>query len=86
MEDVFGTPALLSLLPEQPGDVPQTWASVAKARQLLGYEPKTPLRVGLERFAAWLAALRAAPVGGGTANFLGRGMIPARSAPPPASC
>jgi UDP-glucuronate 4-epimerase len=82
MEAVFGVPASLTLLPDQVGDVPQTWASVAKARALLGYEPRTPLRVGLERFASWLAALRAAPVGGGKADFFGRGVIPARVAPP----
>jgi UDP-glucuronate 4-epimerase len=81
LEEVFGVPALLALLPDQPGDVPQTWASVAKARDLLGYEPKTPLRAGLERFASWLAALRAAPVGGGKAEFFGRGVIPARVVP-----
>jgi UDP-glucuronate 4-epimerase len=82
MEDVLGATASLNLLPDQPGDVPQTWASVGKARDLLGYEPKTPLRVGLERFASWLAAVRAAPVGGGKAEFLGRGRIPVRSATP----
>jgi UDP-glucuronate 4-epimerase len=82
LEEVLGVPALLAPLPDQPGDVPQTWASVAKARHLLGYEPKTPLRAGLERFASWLAALRAAPVGGGKAEFFGRGVIPARVVPP----
>jgi UDP-glucuronate 4-epimerase len=82
MEAVFGVPAILTLLPDQAGDVPQTWASVAKARALLGYEPKTPLRMGLERFASWLAALRAAPVGGGKADFFGRGVVPAGLAPP----
>jgi UDP-glucuronate 4-epimerase len=82
MEAAFGMPAALAHLPDQAGDVPQTWASVAKARALLGYQPKTPLRVGLERFASWLAALRAAPVGGGNADFIGRGVIPARMAPP----
>jgi UDP-glucuronate 4-epimerase len=80
LEDVLGMPAVLTALPDQPGDVPQTWASVAKAHDLLGYEPKTPLRVGLERFASWLAALRAAPVGGGKAEFFGRSAIPARVA------
>jgi len=87
MEDVFGIPALLAPLPEQPGDVPQTWASVSKAGDLLGYRPRTALRAGLERFASWLAALRSAPVGGGTAEFFGRHRIPARPvAPaPPAS-
>jgi UDP-glucuronate 4-epimerase len=82
LEDVLGVPALRTLLPDQPGDVPQTWASIGKARDLLGYQPRTPLHVGLERFASWLAALRAAPVGGGKADFFGRGVIPARLVPP----
>jgi UDP-glucuronate 4-epimerase len=80
IEEVLGLSASLMPLPDQPGDVPQTWASVDKARSLLGYEPKTPLRIGLERFVSWLVALRAAPVGGGKADFIGRGMVPARSA------
>lgn len=40
--------------PEQPGDVPQTWASIEKARTLLGYSPDTPLETGLAAFARWL--------------------------------
>lgn len=82
IEDVLGLAALLGPLPDQPGDVPQTSPSIAKARDLLGYEPKTPLRVGLEEFARWLAAVRAAPVGGGKAEFFGRGELPARVGPP----
>jgi UDP-glucuronate 4-epimerase len=82
IEDVLGIPALLMVLPDQPGDVPQTWASVDKASRLLGYRPKTSLRAGLEHFAAWLAAFRSAPVGGGKAEFFGRDVIPARLLPP----
>ena len=40
--------------PEQPGDVPQTWASVEKARQLLGYAPKSTFNEGIVKFAKWL--------------------------------
>jgi UDP-glucuronate 4-epimerase len=82
MEDVLGIPALLAPMPDQPGDVPQTWADVSKARSLLGYDPKTSLRTGLERFAGWMLALRTAPVGGGKAEFLGRGILAARPARP----
>jgi UDP-glucuronate 4-epimerase len=55
LEDALGLTAQLRRLPDQPGDVPQTYASVDKARRLLGYEPSTTLVEGLERFAAWLA-------------------------------
>lgn len=62
LEGVLGVPARIERLPDQLGDVPQTWASIEKAGTLLGYAPKTPLRVGLERFALWLLALQSAPV------------------------
>lgn len=39
--------------PEQPGDVPQTWANIGKAKQLLGYAPATALEEGLQRFRDW---------------------------------
>ena len=40
-------------LPDQPGDVPITYADVSKAEGLLGYSPKVPIREGLRRFVAW---------------------------------
>ncbi len=40
-------------LPDQPGDVPITYADVTKAGRLLGYSPKVPIREGLARFVAW---------------------------------
>lgn len=39
--------------PEQPGDVPRTWADISRARAELGYQPTTSIDEGLERFAAW---------------------------------
>jgi UDP-glucuronate 4-epimerase len=56
LERVLGVRAQLDQQPEQPGDVWQTWADVSKAKELLGYEPKTAFRDGLQRFAAWLTA------------------------------
>jgi UDP-glucuronate 4-epimerase len=54
IEDVTGAKAKLDRRPEQPGDVPQTWADVSKAKALLGYEPRTNFRDGLRHFAEWL--------------------------------
>ncbi len=54
VEAAVGEKAQINRLPEQPGDVPQTWASVEKARRLLGYRPQTRLADGLKVFAAWL--------------------------------
>ncbi len=43
----------IEYLPEQPGDVPITYADVSKAARVLGYSPKVPIREGLRRFVAW---------------------------------
>jgi UDP-glucuronate 4-epimerase len=40
-------------LPEQPGDMPVTYADISKARKLLGYNPSTRLSDGLPRFIEW---------------------------------
>jgi UDP-glucuronate 4-epimerase len=53
LEQALGVTADLEWLPEQPGDVPQTWANIDKARALLGYAPRTPYREGITRFAQW---------------------------------
>jgi UDP-glucuronate 4-epimerase len=53
IEGVVGKKAEINRLPEQPGDVPQTWANVSKAKELFGYEPKTSFKEGIKRFVAW---------------------------------
>jgi UDP-glucuronate 4-epimerase len=53
LEEALGKQAAIDWQPEQLGDVPQTWASVTKARNLLGYEPRTPFREGIRRFVEW---------------------------------
>lgn len=45
--------AQLQYLPEQPGDVPQTYAHIEKAQQLLGYQPTTTIQQGIDQFVAW---------------------------------
>jgi len=44
---------IVETLPDQPGDVPITYADVTKAAEVLGYSPKVPIREGLRRFVAW---------------------------------
>ncbi|HMP82904.1 MAG TPA: GDP-mannose 4,6-dehydratase [Verrucomicrobiota bacterium] len=56
IEDALGLKATLDRKPEQPGDVPRTWADLAKSKKLLGYSPKVPLKDGLAQFAAWVNA------------------------------
>ena len=45
--------ALIRQLPDQPGDVPYTCASVEKAKVLLGYEAKIPFDEGIRRTVEW---------------------------------
>lgn len=54
----LGVEPRVERLPEQPGDVPITFADVAKARRLLGYEPRVPIREGLRRYVAWYRRAR----------------------------
>jgi UDP-glucuronate 4-epimerase len=54
LEKELGCTAKLIREPDQPGDVPITYANIAKARDLLGYEPRTPFASGIRQFAAWL--------------------------------
>jgi UDP-glucuronate 4-epimerase len=53
LEKALGISATIERLPEQPGDVPQTWAQIDKARTLLGYEPLTRYADGVKQFAEW---------------------------------
>ena len=57
LEAATGKQAIRDQQPAQPGDVPITWADISKARQLLGYSPKTTLAEGLQRFVGWYRAL-----------------------------
>jgi len=53
IEEQIGKKALIEHLPEQPGDVKSTYADIRKAREQLGYNPKTDIREGLARFVRW---------------------------------
>ncbi len=48
----------LELLPIQPGDVPATFADISRIREKLGFEPTTPISVGLPAFVEWYLAHR----------------------------
>ena len=53
IEKALDKTAQKKLLPMQPGDLPVTRASVAKAKRLLGYAPKTKLEKGIPAFVQW---------------------------------
>jgi UDP-glucuronate 4-epimerase len=54
LEERLGKKAQLERLPDQPGDVPITFADVSLAEKELGYAPKVPIEEGIARFCAWL--------------------------------
>lgn len=53
LEQELDTHAEIDRQPPQPGDVPQTFADISKARALLGYHPQTQIEHGLHRFVEW---------------------------------
>ncbi|MEK6289373.1 MAG: NAD-dependent epimerase/dehydratase family protein [Acidobacteriota bacterium] len=53
LEHALDKRAIIDRQPEQPGDVPVTYANIDRARRLLGYNPQTSIKAGLERFVDW---------------------------------
>lgn len=53
IEENVGRKAELNLLPLQQGDVPDTCADVEDLRRDVGYQPDTPVEVGVKRFVEW---------------------------------
>ena len=53
LENELGLSAKIDRQPLQPGDVPQTFADITKARQLLGFNPQTQIETGIKRFVEW---------------------------------
>ncbi len=57
IEVVVGKKAIIDRQPEQPGDVPQTWADVTKAGELFGYQPTVAFKDGVASFYNWFKRL-----------------------------
>ncbi|HEU4475363.1 MAG TPA: NAD-dependent epimerase [Methyloceanibacter sp.] len=53
IEQAIGKKAKIELLPQQPGDVEETYADVDALKAATGFQPSTPLEVGIARFVAW---------------------------------
>jgi UDP-glucuronate 4-epimerase len=53
LESELQVEAIQELLPIQPGDVPATAADITRARAKLGFEPRTPIDVGIPNFVKW---------------------------------
>jgi len=53
IEDTLGKKATINRMPDQPGDVPLTYADISKARSLLNYNPTTSIKEGIPKFVDW---------------------------------
>ena len=53
IEEALGKKVKMEFYPDQPGDVPITYADITKARELLDYDPITPVEEGIPRFIEW---------------------------------
>ncbi|MBL29494.1 MAG: protein CapI [Rhodospirillaceae bacterium] len=53
LEQAIGREAVKTMEPMQPGDVKETYADIEDIRRDFGYEPSTPIEVGLPKFVAW---------------------------------
>ncbi len=53
IEECCGTKGKKEFLPMQPGDVRASLADISKAKKMLGFEPKTPIRLGVPKFVTW---------------------------------
>ncbi|HEX4085037.1 MAG TPA: GDP-mannose 4,6-dehydratase [Chthoniobacteraceae bacterium] len=58
IEVALGEKAIIHRMPEQPGDVPLTYADISKARSLLDYNPTTKIKEGIPKFVEWYLHVR----------------------------
>jgi UDP-glucuronate 4-epimerase len=53
IEQALQRKAIIQLEPMQPGDVQSTYADIEASRRDLGFEPTTPIGVGVPKFVDW---------------------------------
>ena len=53
IEKALGIKAEMKMEPMQPGDVPITYADITASQNALGFEPSTPISVGVPKFVDW---------------------------------
>jgi UDP-glucuronate 4-epimerase len=56
LENALGRKAVIDRQPPQPGDVPVTFANIARARAKLGYDPQVKIEEGIPKFVEWFRA------------------------------
>ncbi len=53
LEKAIGKEAKKEFMPMQPGDVKETYADISGLQKAVGFEPKTPIEVGVPAFVDW---------------------------------
>lgn len=53
IEMAIGKKAIINRQPTQPGDVERTYADLTRSKAELGYQPRTSMAEGLQKFAEW---------------------------------
>ncbi|MGQ3039915.1 MAG: NAD-dependent epimerase/dehydratase family protein [Brevundimonas sp.] len=53
LEDAIGRKAILNVMPTQEGEMTRTEADVTETRAAIGYDPKTPIDIGVRKFVDW---------------------------------
>jgi len=54
VESAVGEEAIINQMPEQPGDVPRTYADISKSKELIHYSPNTPIAEGIIKYVDWV--------------------------------
>jgi UDP-glucuronate 4-epimerase len=60
LERALDKKAKIETVDDQPGDVPLTYADIARAKSELGYDPKTRIQDGIPKFVSWFLRRAAA--------------------------
>jgi UDP-glucuronate 4-epimerase len=61
IEKALDKKAVIERLPDQPGDVPISYANIVKAKEKLGYDPRFDIEDGISRFVRWYKNPEEAP-------------------------
>jgi UDP-glucuronate 4-epimerase len=56
LENNLGKRAIVEHCPMQSGDMPETFADISKAGQMLDYNPITAIETGIEKFVEWFVS------------------------------
>ncbi len=59
IEETVGKKARIKKLPDQPGDVPITYADISKSKKMLGYNPRITVEEGIPLFVRWYREMKA---------------------------